>query len=186
MWAVQEITGPARFTREAQARLGPEWRFVYDGSANQQRVGVLYDGSRYALAWSRDRRETLIDGRHKVSLDVRLRALDGGSALRLFVVHLKAGGEWADIRRQQLRQLAPVVREATESWDEVMVLGDFNATGAADRESLAWFARPRAFTGPASALLHELLEPSRRMPRNTPRPCVHAAGPRRHRRARPV
>ncbi|MFK7988636.1 MAG: endonuclease/exonuclease/phosphatase family protein [Sandaracinaceae bacterium] len=153
VWAVQEITAPARFRREAQARLGPAWRFVHDGSRNQQRVGVLYDSDRYALAWSRDRRETLIDGRHKVSLDVRLRSREGGPALRLFVVHLKAGGEWPEVRRQQLRQLAPVVREAAESWDEVMVLGDFNATGAADRETLAWFASATGLHWASEALL---------------------------------
>ncbi len=136
--AVQEITDPPRFERAARERLGDDWRFVSDGSDNVQHVGVLYDGARFELAWARAHDETRLGARGKPALEVRLRGESG--ALRVFVVHLKAGGEFANVRREQLRQLAPIVERAVESWDRVIVLGDFNATGEEDRHNLARFA----------------------------------------------
>lgn len=136
--AVQEITDPPAFERAAREHLGERWAFVHDASDNLQRVGVLYDASRFELAYARTHEETRLGPRDKPALEVRLRGRS--RALRVFVVHLKAGGELAHVRREQLRQLAPIVEQAVESWDEVMVLGDFNATGAEDRQNLARFA----------------------------------------------
>lgn len=138
--AVQEITEPETFAREARARLGDSWRFVHDQSGNLQRIGVLYDAERFELAYTRTHDDTQIDGRGKPTFEVRLRRVAGGRALRVFVVHLKAGGDFAHVRREQLRQLTPRIMDAAESWDEVVLLGDFNATGDADREELARFA----------------------------------------------
>ena len=138
--AVQEITDPRAFEQAARAHLGDSFRFVHHAGGPLQRVGVLYDADRFALAYARTHDATRIEGLGKPTLEVRLRR-GRGPALRVFVVHLKAGGAFAGVRREQLRQLAPIVRAATESWDEVIVLGDFNATGAEDRETLAAFAQ---------------------------------------------
>lgn len=136
--AVQEITDPALFERAAREELGDAWRFVHDGSDHVQHVGVLYDSARFELAYARTHDEIRLGARGKPALEVRLRG--GARALRLFVVHLKAGGGFAHVRREQLRQLAAIVEDAVESWDEVVVLGDFNATGDEDRRNLARFA----------------------------------------------
>lgn len=132
--AVQEIRDPEVFRRSARARLGESWRFVTNARGPEQRVGVLFDTNRFAFSYARDHAQTQIDGRGKPVLEVRLRPLEGGRALRVFVLHLKAGGDFAHVRREQLRQLEPVLAEATESWDDIVVLGDFNATGDQDRE----------------------------------------------------
>jgi len=137
--AVQEITEPRVFADEARARLGDDWRFVHAGGDAPLRVGVLYDGARYSLAWARTRGEASLGGRHRPALEVRLRSREGGRALRVIVVHLKAGGEHAATRREQLRQLEPVLADAAESWDELVILGDFNATP--DEESVAMYRR---------------------------------------------
>lgn len=139
--AVQEITDPVRFAREARRRLGPRWRFVHDSGGLEQRLGVLYDSERFALAYARTHDDTQVDGRGKPVLEARLRRRGGGRALRLFVVHLKAGGDYAHVRREQLRRLTPRIEDAAQSWDEVILLGDFNATGEQDRRTLARLAR---------------------------------------------
>jgi endonuclease/exonuclease/phosphatase family metal-dependent hydrolase len=144
--AVQEITDPATFAREARERLGEEWRFVADDGGGIQRVGVLFDAERYTLAWSRTHDETRTYAGGKPTLEVRLRSRGSGRALRVLVVHLKAGGAYAHVRREQLRQLRPVVEEAVASWDEVVVLGDFNATGDEDRETIARFSSATGLT----------------------------------------
>lgn len=138
--AVQEIVEPRVFADAAREHLGGQWRFVTNSGGPEQRLGVLFDSERYTLAYSRTHGETQIDGRGKPTLEVRLRRRRGGRAIRLFVVHLKAGGDYAHVRREQLRRLAPVLRGAVESRDEVFVLGDFNATGETDRHTIARFA----------------------------------------------
>ncbi|MCA9605031.1 MAG: hypothetical protein KC619_05530 [Myxococcales bacterium] len=152
---VQEITDPEAFAREARGRLGDEWRFVANRGGPEQRVGVLYDGARFSLAWARTHGESQLEGRGKPALEVRLRRRSGGRAVRVIVVHLKAGGDFADVRREQLRQLEPVLADAVESWDDLVVLGDFNATGdddrrtieaLADRLGLAWASEGLACT----------------------------------------
>ncbi|MCB9596488.1 MAG: endonuclease/exonuclease/phosphatase family protein [Sandaracinaceae bacterium] len=137
---VQEITDPAAFEAAARHHLGASWRFVANRGGPEQRVGVLYDGARFELAWARTHGATQIDGRGKPTLEARLRPRGGGRAVRVFVVHLKAGGDFAHVRREQLRRLEPILAEAVESWDELVVLGDFNATGDADRVTIAALA----------------------------------------------
>lgn len=133
---VQEITDPPAFARAARERLGPTWHFVANEGGPVQRVGVLYDGARYALDWARTHREPQLDERAKPALEVRLRPRERGSAVRVIVVHLKAGGDSAHVRREQLRRLEPVLRLAAESPDALVVVGDFNATGDADRAAI--------------------------------------------------
>jgi endonuclease/exonuclease/phosphatase family metal-dependent hydrolase len=134
--AVQEITDPRAFEVAARAHLGDTYRFVHDEGGQLQHVGVLYDASRFELAYARTHRETRLGPLGKPTLEVRLRRRGRGPALRVFVVHLKAGGDSSHIRREQLRQLTPLLRAAADSWDDVMLLGDFNATGPEDRETL--------------------------------------------------
>ena len=64
-------------------------------------------------------------------LEVRLFSREDGDNLRVFVVHLKAGGEDEDHekRRAQLGVITPILRRAAATGDEVVILGDFNATG---------------------------------------------------------
>ena len=69
------------------------------------------------------------------------------------MVHLKSGGDHAHVRRAQLRQLAGIVSDAHDSWDEVLVLGDFNATGDEDRQNLERFARDVRMTWASEPLL---------------------------------
>jgi endonuclease/exonuclease/phosphatase family metal-dependent hydrolase len=142
--AVQEITDPRRFAREAARRLGGSFSFVYNRRGPRHRLGVLYNTDRLSLLSTRTYRETRVDGRGKPAFEVRLRIRDGEQVLRLITVHLKAGGEGVDIRRRQLRALRPVISRAWRSGERVVLLGDFNATSPADRgeiEALAAASR---------------------------------------------
>ncbi|MGE0790536.1 MAG: endonuclease/exonuclease/phosphatase family protein [Sandaracinaceae bacterium] len=150
--AVQEILEPDVFAREARERLGARFRFVTNDGGPAQRVGVLYDNETFELAYARTHRETVLDGHGKPTLEVRLRRRRGGRAVRVFVVHLKAGGDSAHVRREQLRQLAPVIEDAARSWDDVVLLGDFNATGDPDRQTLARFAAQTGLVWASEAL----------------------------------
>jgi endonuclease/exonuclease/phosphatase family metal-dependent hydrolase len=133
--AVQEILDAGAFERAAKTELGANWKTVVSG--DQRAVGLLYDSERLKL---RRAHEHPIGGRSV--LEVRLERSRGGD-VRVFVVHLKAGGSDADIdtRGAQLEALTPIVKRAIdESDDEIVVLGDFNATSKTDRQQLRMFA----------------------------------------------
>jgi endonuclease/exonuclease/phosphatase family metal-dependent hydrolase len=144
--AVQEITDPRVFTDTAARTLGPNWRTEFgpwrDHGDRPLLPGVLYDAKRYQLDYTRLHPQTRIAGSGRPMLEVRLFPRDDGPTLRMFVVHLKAGGKDHDhqMRRAQLEAITPILRRAAESNDEVVILGDFNATREADRDALRTFA----------------------------------------------
>jgi endonuclease/exonuclease/phosphatase family metal-dependent hydrolase len=149
--AVQEITSPTTFAAAAKHYLGWQWRAEFglrepvkgSGLVPKGPVllpGVLYDGDEYELDYARRRFETRIGDVGRPTLEVRLRHRERSPRLRVFVVHLKSGGDHFGLRRKQLEALAPRVRAAAKTNDEVVVLGDFNATGEQDRVALAEFA----------------------------------------------
>src|SRR5690606_2160840 len=97
--AVQEITDANALKHAARTELGSDWKVVV--SSDQLAVGLIYDSDRLS---SSDAREHEIGGR-KV-LEVRLEPRRGPD-LRVFVVHLKAGGrDHVNTRRKQLDALA--------------------------------------------------------------------------------
>lgn len=134
--AVQEITQPAHFRRFARDYLGEQWRFVATDQHNvRHKVGLLFDDHVFELVEARTHHQTVVYRGARATLEVRLRTEHsfGARTVRLFVVHLKAGSAGAPLRRKQLRRLRPVLAEAAASGDEVILLGDFNTTGTADR-----------------------------------------------------
>jgi endonuclease/exonuclease/phosphatase family metal-dependent hydrolase len=133
--AVQEIGDAALMARAARERLGASWRFVAAGTGDHD-LGVLYDSSEWRLSRTAVHDETRLGGRHKPAFELVL--AHGGRDLHVFVVHLKSGGAYHDIRERQLAALAPVLRAAG---GPLVVLGDFNATGDADRTDIAALAR---------------------------------------------
>lgn len=150
--AVQEIVDPALFSAEAANRLGGAWQFAAISTAPStapttsgvarvhptHHLGVLFDRRRFSLVEVTMHDETRLGSTHKPTLEVRLRPAGGGEIVRILVVHLKAGGEFADVRAQQHLALAQIIAYRPE---RTVVLGDFNATGDADRASLAALAR---------------------------------------------
>jgi len=138
---LQEITDPVALQRATREHLGPGWRAFVDDANRTHRVALLVDTRRHELRSIRTRRETMLGGAGKAALEVRVE--QRGRGLRVFVVHLKAGGSDGDagVRAAQLEALAPLVVAARRAGDDALVLGDFNATGDADRAALARFAR---------------------------------------------
>lgn len=140
--ALQEITDPVGFCQAAQRQLGRSWDCAFTDRP-RQRVGLVYDRSAFELLSTVTHPQTeLYDGAKPV-LETRLRPLAGGVALRMFILHFRAGGERDRVamRARQLDALSPVVARAMRSGERVMVLGDFNATSPADVERIALFAR---------------------------------------------
>ena len=145
--AVQEIVEPALFAREAKARLGSDWQFVHTALGDEavraqpfHELGVLYDRRVWSVVGTQVHDDTRLDtGRGKPTFEVQLQ--HGGEAIRLFVVHLKAGGDGRDVRAQQYAALARLVERTARAADRVVVLGDFNATDdRGDRAALAALA----------------------------------------------
>lgn len=141
--ALQEIVDPGLVQAEAANRLGGAWQFVAISTAPAgmhptHHLGVLFDRRRWSLVEAMAHDETRLGATHKPTLEVRLRPAGGGDVLRLLVVHLKAGGENADIRARQHAALATIIGARRE---RTIVLGDFNATGDPDRASIAALAR---------------------------------------------
>lgn len=149
--AVQEITNPTVFESAMQRRLGASWRVVFleTGSVLDHRIGVLYDSRVATLVKTRVHRGTALEGQQKPTLDVELAYR--GQHVRVLVLHLKAGGENHPVRTRQYAALAKIIAEVKRAKQPVVLLGDFNATGPADREDLAaldlrWLTEPLACT----------------------------------------
>lgn len=150
--AVQEITNAEVFATAARRRLGDTWRFEFaeTGSVLEHRIGVLYDSSVVRHVKTRVHDGTVLDGgRHKPVLDVEFAV--GKRHLRVLVLHFKAGGENHPVRTRQHAALRKIIADVKKSGQPVIVLGDFNATGDADREDLArqdlrWLTQPLACT----------------------------------------
>jgi len=150
--AVQEITNPEVFRVAAERRLGPTWKFEFieTGSVLEHRIGVLYDSAVVRHVKTRVHRGTELEGgRHKPVLDVEFAR--GKHHVRVLVLHFKAGGENQPVRTRQHAALRRIIADVKKSGQAVVVLGDFNATGEADREDLArqdlrWLTQPLACT----------------------------------------
>jgi endonuclease/exonuclease/phosphatase family metal-dependent hydrolase len=144
--AVQEISQPRLFLATAQQRLGARWDFIHVdtaplGAYASHHNGVLFDRDVWQLVSWTSYDDTRDGGRHKPTLEVRLRPADGGDIVRVLVVHLKSGSEGRDIRARQLRALGPLAERAMASGERVVVLGDFNATNDDDRADIAAVGR---------------------------------------------
>lgn len=139
--AVQEICDPPAFAGAALVHLGPTWRFVYPHRGPQQRIGVLFDEETFSLRGTRTYEETVVYPEAKPAFEARLQPKSGGPVLRLLVVHLRAGGDGIPQRRQQLAALRGVLSKIRTSGDRLVLLGDFNATSAADRDGIAALAK---------------------------------------------
>ena len=145
---VQEIMDPQRFAAAMRDHLGVDWRVVFEPfvELGYRHTGVVFDARRFALISRTIHDGTKLGGNHKSVLEVRLRPVDGGAAIgraaiRVMVVHLKAGGDGRDIRARQHVELRRIVALANQSGDRVVVLGDFNAThDVEDRADLATLA----------------------------------------------
>jgi endonuclease/exonuclease/phosphatase family metal-dependent hydrolase len=138
--AVQEILDPKRFEREARARLGRAWRFVYSKGGSRFRLGVLYDGRALKLLSSRTILALRVEDKTKPGFEARFRDRDG-DILRVITVHFASTNARRAIREKQHAVLRDVVAEALESGERLVVMGDFNATLEGDREDIAALAR---------------------------------------------
>ncbi|KIG19295.1 hypothetical protein DB30_03851 [Enhygromyxa salina] len=141
--AVQEINDPVAFAAAAKRQLGKSWRAEFGPYAGTERPllpGVLYNGYHYELDYARLHRGTQTKGSGRPVLEVRLFDRNGGPTLRVFVVHLRAGGDGVETRRAQLQVLTGIVRRSARGGDQVIVMGDFNSTGEVDRVNLGQFA----------------------------------------------
>jgi endonuclease/exonuclease/phosphatase family metal-dependent hydrolase len=153
--AVQEITDPTRFRRVLRRTLGTSWStaFIALEDRSLHAVGLAFDRRTVRLGWARTDRATVIYPGARPTLEARLytrntRDARNTPALRVFVVHLKAGGDSTSshTRMRQLDALAPSLAAARADGDDVYVLGDFNTTGDADRAHLARIARTTGLT----------------------------------------
>lgn len=147
--AVQEITEPDVFAREAGRRLGDDWAFATGDTRPyaqlEHHLGVLFDRRRWTLLSITTHDDTRA-GRQKPALEVRLAPTGGGDPLRIIVVHFKSGGEAEAIRARQLEGLQALLQRVRASGERVVVLGDFNATGEPDRRRIAAVAAATSMT----------------------------------------
>jgi endonuclease/exonuclease/phosphatase family metal-dependent hydrolase len=167
--AVQEVRDPA-----ALAELLPDRRVLLSahGGARGQALGLAVDDRVEVVGELVEHHALEIGGRVRpaVSAYLRVPAASGaerrGVDLHVVVVHLKAMPEGQELRRVQWALLADVIARLPLAGpgagdDDVLVLGDFNATGAdgdaqRERDDLARVLaevglRPLAIAGGCSA-----------------------------------
>lgn len=139
--ALQEITTPRIFAASAERILGAHWKFIYADSASKHKVGFLYDSQALELLDSRVHRSVATYQGGRPAFEALFKRREDGQKLRTITLHLKYGKEGRAKRQAQLKALAPIVKKAAASGDQVVVLGDFNATEEADRKDLEALAQ---------------------------------------------
>lgn len=141
--AVQEVLDPA-----ALASLAPDRRATISakGGARGQKLGLLVDGDT-TIADVVEHATIEHGGRVRPALSSHVSV--GAVDFHLVVVHLKATPEGLPIRRLQWAALADLLARITLHPDrDMIVVGDFNATGNGDlsatdeREALAAVLQP--------------------------------------------
>ena len=141
---LQEIRDPEHLRQAAQAQLGASWRFVtHEARGRSLRVGLLYDGSRVALEHAIAHDAVRVTPGGRPALEVLLLE-PGGQRLRVFVVHLKAGAGYDDVRKRQMEALSAIVaaaRAGSGAGERLVVLGDFNVIGALGELQMRHLAR---------------------------------------------
>lgn len=138
---LQEITDTDRFSLEAKRRLGDTWKFVFKRPASvhskpKLHIGVLFNTEVFQLAQLRTRNETRIDDRTQPTLEVRLLHRTSGQHVTMLVVHFKALPEGRQQRVRQFAGLSRIVQDLQSHGRNLVIMGDFNATDEADRDSL--------------------------------------------------
>lgn len=134
--AVQEIREP-----EALRALMPGWELHLSegGGRGHQRLGVLFDPKRItAIGEGREHDALTFGGRVRPAYSIYLRAA-GGPDFHLVVVHLKAMASGYSLRTKQWPELAAIASSLATSGPgegdrDVILVGDFNATGAAGQD----------------------------------------------------
>lgn len=127
--ALQEIHDPA-----ALQALLPGWdlRLSQRGGRGHQRLGIAFDPGVFELvAPAREHPELSQEGHVRPGLSAYLRARAGGFDFHVLVVHLKAKADGYGLRRRQWPALAELARDLLRRDPDLVVLGDFNATGPA-------------------------------------------------------
>lgn len=138
---LQEITDTDRFATEAKRRLGDAWDFVFQDvvaihAKPKLHIGVLYNTDVFQLERVGSRNETRIDDRTQATLQVRLRHRATGERVTMLVVHFKALPEGRGRRIKQFAGLRSIVSDLQAQGRNLVIMGDFNATDKADRDSL--------------------------------------------------
>lgn len=144
--AVQEIHDPA-----ALQALLPNYTLALSehGGRGHQRLGVAFDPQVLAqVEPAREHSGLSMRGHVRPGLSVYLRAHDGGPDFHVLVVHLKAMSDGYSLRTQQWALLAELARDLLRRDPDLVVLGDFNATGPAGGTPQAELAALEAILGP--------------------------------------
>lgn len=133
--AVQEITEPGTFRKEAKSRLGERWRFRAPVEPPKHAPGLLYDSESLDLVdWEVHRETVVYDGARPVvegTFETRR-----GRRVEVFTLHLKAGPDGLPLRERQHAALRDVLAEQGGDAEVTLVAGDFNSTEPRDRELL--------------------------------------------------
>lgn len=135
--ALQEVMDPERIMREASSRLGNSWYFVVPSEEQnpERRVALLYNDDRLELI------DVIVDEGTRLDKDYRpilmgiFRDRQDDTEWGFATVHLKAGGDSVHIREQQYRALRFFLYEDYGP-EELILMGDFNATSERDRENI--------------------------------------------------
>lgn len=138
--AVQEIQSERRLGELADRLSEHGRRFTYAlskcGGKSEMRVGFLYDERRVTLVETREFPELAPDERadcgvERPGLLGRFVRRSDGEKFQLLVVHLAAGGEKFEKRKEQWRRAHRIARDA-HVHGPLAILGDTNSTGFID------------------------------------------------------
>jgi endonuclease/exonuclease/phosphatase family metal-dependent hydrolase len=144
--AVQEVHDPA-----ALQALLPGWKLAISekGGRGHQRLGVAFDPiALEQVGPGREHAELAMRGHVRPGFSVYLRGHGGGPDFHVLVVHLKAMRDGYPLRVQQWSHLVELAGDLLRRDADLVVLGDFNATGPADGSAADELAALEARLGP--------------------------------------
>lgn len=144
--ALQEIHDPG-----ALQALLPGWTIALSerGGRGHQRLGVAFDPEALeSIEPAHEHPELSMRGHVRPGFSVYLRAHNGGPDFHVLVVHLKAMSDGYSLRTQQWSLLAGLAGDLLRSDPDLIILGDFNATGPAGGTPQAELAALEAILAP--------------------------------------
>ncbi|MBN2426453.1 MAG: hypothetical protein JXR46_06350 [Calditrichaceae bacterium] len=128
---VVEIVDPFVLEKEAQLRLGRQFKVIYAPGNGSQSVGFLYDSSVLSLIGQPEIYASIMidpDSWLRPAFRACFKYKDSGFDFHAIIVHLKAApGGW-NLRKQQWEVLSGILKEIPEKYgdQDIILMGDFN------------------------------------------------------------
>ncbi len=128
---VVEIVDPMLLEKEAQTRLGSQYKVIYAPDNGSQKVGFLYDSSVLQIVGQPEIYSDLKldpDSWNRPALRAFFKYKEDGFDFHAIIVHLKASPSGLKLRKKQWDLLGKILTDIPQKYgdEDIILMGDFN------------------------------------------------------------